>query len=107
MARSGDVNYVPAYRSAGQLMGTKDMQDAMVAITRQRYLPGAVLISPRGSGNYSSSFGVDRGMRELGRRFPVRRAAAILYNSAPYSGKVESAHQVLGQIRASIQQDNR
>lgn len=107
MPRSGDVRYEPNYREAGKLMGTKVMQDTMVAITQRKYLSAAVLISPRGSGRYASSFGVDRGMRTLGSRFPVRRSAAILYNSAPYSGKVESAHHVLGQIRAAIRQENR
>ena len=107
MARSKDIRYEPNYREAGKLMGTRDMQEAMVSVTRQKYLPGAVLISPRRSGNYANSFGVDKGMRTLGRRYPVRRSAAILYNSAPYSGQVESAHKVLGQIRAAIRQDNR
>lgn len=100
------AKYEPNHKGTAEGMVSMRMQDAMVAITTRKYLPAAILISPRNSGDYSSSFGVDRGTRVLGRRYPTERAAAILYNSAPYSGKVEQSHKVLNQIRDAIRKDN-
>lgn len=90
-----------------QLLGSKQMQDAMMNLTTRRYFPVIVRMSPSRTGDYARSWAVDAGYRELGRRNPARRAAAYLHNSAPHSGKVEQAHKVMAQLRAYIALDNK
>ena len=100
------VQYRRDERGTRQLLGSKQMQDAMMHVTTRKYLPAVIGMSPAKSGTYSRSWAVDRGHRELGRRNPTRRAAAYLHNSAPYSGKVEQSHKVMSQLRSYIAIDN-
>lgn len=104
---AGNVRYVPHRKGMAEMLASTQIQDTMVQVTRRKYLPKVISLSPVSSGNYARSWAVDRGHRELGRgRSSTRRAVAILHNSAPYSGKVEQRHKVLAQIRAYIRQDN-